>query len=614
MTTPAQTKQTVATLILKSLSGDATTAELRDLNRMVSGDRELIPFVVDVLGLESAISWTIAKHHQGGVRKDLVAAIVDSLEEDCSPPQRGAARRPGNTTAQEAHHASAANELTTNRMFALAASILLAAGCLLGSAATWYFASQRPAVLLAGAEPGEKQPAVTPAYEARVVNATSCRWSSGAKFPVENNGALRQGESLQLVEGIAQIHLEWAEGLANLRIEGPAGLVLTADHGCSLSHGRLTADVVTNTSTARFSIDTPNGLVEMADDSSTGVFVNGRDVSVHSFRGADTSLRPWSADSNKPNTIFLNEGDSITLVERADGNMDVERGKCRAAFFASQMSMYSDALDVSSEYVQDVRSLGPLLYWRFEEPLDETSVQNEMSDRLGGKLFGSIQRRERSGNRFVEFGASSLIDSTLPRIEANEPFVDEVQDKYTLEMWIKPNHYHLGTIVSFVAPEPIRGDTGLIESAHGLLLEIGGPRTTQTSIEQPGKVRFLHRSPPGGRLKGATCFSSQSYEPRKWQHLVVVKDGEAMRIYLNGVLTGEGQDSTPLADDLKMLVGQLDQWRGARMYVGQLDELAFYPIALTPDQIQKHFELVRSTQAVSPDATAPKPQRKTNAI
>src|SRR5262249_55986493 len=129
---------------------------------------------------------------------------------------------------------------------------------------------------------------------------------------------------------------------------------------------------------------------------------------------------------------------------------------------------------------------------------------------------------------------------------------------------------------------------------HGLLLETGGPRTSETAIEQPGKIRYLHRSPPNtGRIMGTTCFTSLPYEPRKWQHLTVVKQGPVMRMYLNGELTGTAEDATQLAPGLRLLVGQLDRWRSARMYVGQLDELAFYPRALTAEQVLKHFQLVR---------------------
>jgi hypothetical protein len=442
----------------------------------------------------------------------------------------------------------------------------------------------------------------SPEYVARVVNATSCRWSSDAKFPFENNGVLRKGESLKLVEGIAEISLQWSQGVANLRVEGPAGVVLTADHGCSVSHGKVTVDVITTEEDGAFNVDTPNGVVRLPNGSSAGVIVDGRDVSVHAFKGDRMSLTPWSVGSELPESLPLQPGQAITLVAALSGMLEIEHGESRASSFASQLSMYSDALNVTDAYAKAVRSQKPLLYWRFDGVGEDHRVRNEMGPKYGGTIYGSVQLRERNGNDFVEFGASSLIDPTLPRIEADEFFGDAIKDAYSLEVWMKPNHLHLGTIASFVPQESVRSDTGLIESPHGLLLEIGGPRTTETAIEQPGKIRFLHRSPPSGRLRGSTCFSSDSYEPRKWQYVVAVKDGPSMKIYLNGRLTGSGQDPTRLTPELKLLVGQLDQWRSARMYVGQLDEVAFYPIALTAEEILKHFDLARTPASDQADA------------
>lgn len=616
MKSPAQIKHEIASLLMKSLVGDASTAELEELNRLIQFDKTLVPFVVDVLAQEAALSWTIAKNRSGAVRKDLASVLAESVEADL----------PGMALAAAAAQAGSPVEVKRTMMpsrfpkwqftgssLALAASVMFVVGGVLGSIATRALVS-KPAVEVAAN--AESQWLQSPSYIARVVNATSCRWSPDAKFPVENNGVLRKGESLQLVEGIAEIRLEWDEGYANLRIEGPAGLVLTADHGCSLSHGKLTVDVKTIIPSARFSIETPNGLVELSDDNSAGIFVDGRDVSVHAFRGSDMVLKPWSLASEFPLSVSLSEGELIVLIERLDGKLDLERGRSRSNFFASQISMYSDALNISPDYVRSVVSKKPILYWRFEDDLDEQhQVRNEMGPRYSGTVYGSMQQRERNGNRFIEFGASSILNSTLPRIEADEFFGDEVKDDYSLEVWIKPNHYHLGSVVAFVHKQPVHSDSGLIESPHGLLLEIGGPRTTQTTIEQPGKIRYLHRSPPGGRLsKGSTCFSALSYEPRKWQHVVVVKQGPAMRIYLNGELTGSGEDPTQLSNDLKLLVGQLDRWRGARMYVGQLDELAFYPVALTAEQVREHFDLARSNVVQPPQGRVAVPLENKDAI
>jgi hypothetical protein len=595
MSSSAQVKHEIVILLSKSLIGDASDADLRELNKLIRTDSDLIGFVADVLGQEAWLTWTIARNRSGSVRRDLTGKIIDSLRPELVPARNRASR-----SNEKCLPFAAATDLrdpwwSSPKMLAIAACLFIASGLLLGSLATIDFYNSSEQTQIAAGTSRRDRPQEEP-YTARVVNATSCRWSSDIRFPLHDNSLLRKGESLQLVEGIAEVSLEWPQGTAKLRIEGPAGLVLTAEHGCSLSYGKLTADINTSDPLARFSIETPNGMVELADGSSCGILVDGRDVSVHAFQaGQEVSLKPWSAATTLPSVLHLEAGQSLTLVAGMDGKLEIERGASRSNIFASQVSMYSDALSIPAEYVEKVRSRNPLVYWRFDDRIgNEQQIKNDMSDRYGGQIFGSVQFRERNGNQFIEFGSSSQVDSTLPRVEAQECFEDEVADDYTVEAWFKPNHYHQGTMVALVDDEPIKGPTGIVESAHGFLMEIGGPRSRETAIEQPGKIRYLHRSPPNtGRIMGSTCFSELSYEPRHWHHLVVVKQGSDMRIYLNGVLTGSAKDNTQLAPGLRLLVGQIDRWRSARMYVGQLDELAFYPSALSGQEILEHYELVR---------------------
>jgi hypothetical protein len=86
---------------------------------------------------------------------------------------------------------------------------------------------------------------------------------------------------------------------------------------------------------------------------------------------------------------------------------------------------------------------------------------------------------------------------------------------------------------------------------------------------------------------------------RRWQHLVAVKDGAAMKLYINGELVGEGRDTNELPTGLRLLIGRLypDSSRSVRPFIGQLDELAIYDRALSPEEIAKHFQLIRPKTA-----------------
>jgi Concanavalin A-like lectin/glucanases superfamily len=135
-----------------------------------------------------------------------------------------------------------------------------------------------------------------------------------------------------------------------------------------------------------------------------------------------------------------------------------------------------------------------------------------------------------------------------------------------------------------------------------MLLELGGPLTTPSTIEHPGRIRFLHRDPPSDNAEtGTSCFSQVPYELRKWAHVVAVKDGSEMRLYVNGKLAAQGNENTKLASGLSLLVGQLDRHRDWRRFIGQIDELAIYNRALSDREILRHFHLARPPQASADD-------------
>ena len=75
-----------------------------------------------------------------------------------------------------------------------------------------------------------------------------------------------------------------------------------------------------------------------------------------------------------------------------------------------------------------------------------------------------------------------------------------------------------------------------------------------------------------------------------WHHLVGVYDGSYISVYVDGVL-----DCTPMSyedidpDTGTMNIGYTKYWNCCR-FKGNIDEVAIYNIALTPDEIEQHYE------------------------
>src|SRR5690606_8118954 len=131
-------------------------------------------------------------------------------------------------------------------------------------------------------------------------------------------------------------------------------------------------------------------------------------------------------------------------------------------------------------------------------------------------------------------------------------------EEYSIEVWVKPSHYQQASIVGLVAG-PLDEN---LQSRHGMLLELAGPHPPATNTQHPGRVRYLNRFPAARYpQRNESVFSQDAYELRRWQHVVVVKDAEQKRLYINGLLQAEHKDTNPLSGGLTLLVGRLHQQR-----------------------------------------------------
>jgi hypothetical protein len=390
------------------------------------------------------------------------------------------------------------------------------------------------------------------------------------------------------MEGLAEIELNLATaGSATLQIEGPARMILTAEGTPSLNLGKFTASVYPGF--GDFALETPFGQILVLDDSSLGVAVHGLDVEVHVFSGKVIVASPWTSDGISVDRFSIVAGESLRLSVADSAAMKFTRGVAEPGSFASQMTMVSDRLEISGEYVEAVKHASPIIYWRFEELHDER-IENEVADRFQGIVVGSLKWSSQGNNQAIEFGTGLSNESLRAYVESSDSLGGQISDSYSVEVWVKPSHYHLGALASFVRNPVTQGNAGL----HGALLELGGPLTTPSTIEHPGRIRFLHRDPPSEDANlGTSCFSKAPYELRRWEHVVAVKDGPQMRLYVNGQQVATAEDNTKLSTNLTLLIGQLDRHRDWRRFVGQLDELAIYNRALSDSEIRKHFQLVR---------------------
>ena len=152
--------------------------------------------------------------------------------------------------------------------------------------------------------------------------------------------------------------------------------------------------------------------------------------------------------------------------------------------------------------------------------------------------------------------------------------LDGLGDHYSVPMWFWNGMPNDGREVSGWLFSRSR-DQGL--GAFGDHLGIGG------KSGNTGRLIFFHGGDPSAVTAGRT------ETPRwQWQHLVLVRDGENVRVYLNGQLDLEAKTATGSLASLRQCFfgGRSDNDSN---WEGRLDEIAVVDRALTAEEAGKLF-------------------------
>lgn len=222
-------------------------------------------------------------------------------------------------------------------------------------------------------------------------------------------------------------------------------------------------------------------------------------------------------------------------------------------------------VDTHGAYAKAVLADKPLAYWRCNEFRGPTAA-----DATGHKNLASYE----DGIAFYLDGPSSASFSGSQinraphlaggRMKASPP---GLRDRYSVEMW-----FYNGL------PPDARAVTGHLFSIGTDRLSIGGTERA------PGRLVFA-----GGnvRLEG-----TREIGLRTWNHVVFVRDGARVAVYLNGKhrpdITGTAAASGTQSG---LLIGGTED-RSAN-FEGRIDEVAVYGRALASSAVVKHFNVSR---------------------
>lgn len=423
----------------------------------------------------------------------------------------------------------------------------------------------------------------------QLVSTTACLWDPGEFGEPILGQSLDDGQVLSLLEGIAELEIrQKSGGKSAVRIEGPANVTVRGGGRLGLEFGSITADVFS--AGEPFEFDVPNGRVIVGDSARIGVIAAGERDEVHVFEGR-AKIRAKQIVL-EPSIQTIESGQGARLLPGSLGELNYRPIDASRAAFATAISMGLDRLELDDQYRHAVLESRPSLYWSFSE--ESQDADNGVGDiGLQPREVGLVGSANYGDNSAVAFGSRSFPCAVL----SDGLWPDEPLDDYSIEFWVKPNHYHCGAVLSLFGERTRNGQYG-----HGVLVEIGGPYNFGT-LTPVGRLRYLHRNPVSTEPRvGNSCFADTPYRLRRWHHVVARKQAEEMSLFVNGALQATAQDPKPLPSNLHLLIGQLyppedlDSELSTlhRPFVGQVDEVALYDRALKDEEIVNHFELGRS--------------------
>lgn len=221
-----------------------------------------------------------------------------------------------------------------------------------------------------------------------------------------------------------------------------------------------------------------------------------------------------------------------------------------------------------------IQKAKPVAYWRMDEMAGPRAVDSSGQHRdaiyergvvyfLEGPHSDAFSSESGQTNRAAHFAGE--------RMRAR---VADLNDKYTVSLWCWNG-----------MPVEARNVSGWMFSRgrdnaigpHGDHLGIGG------AGNHPGKLLFLHGNDRDG---GEVVAGSTELKRWSWYHVVLVRDGERVRVYLNGnpqpEIETEATADFPAGFDRLFLGGRCDNESN---WEGRLDEIAVFDRVLSPDEI-----------------------------
>jgi hypothetical protein len=231
--------------------------------------------------------------------------------------------------------------------------------------------------------------------------------------------------------------------------------------------------------------------------------------------------------------------------------------------------------NIGGAYADAVLQSKPRAYWRLADIEGSTAADASgnqadarYEDRIARYLPGPVGKGMSAEDR-----SSRAAHLAGGRIRAEVPNIGRT---YSVEFWFwngLPNDAHAVTAYLFSRAANDRA------TESGDQLGIAGGKTS------PGHLFFSN-----GDLRKQSLESQTTIEPKTWNHLVAIRDGDQAHVYLNGAslpaFAGSSPPATETAGDTWFFGGRSDNRSGLE---GKLSDVALYDRALSTTEIASHY-------------------------
>jgi hypothetical protein len=261
------------------------------------------------------------------------------------------------------------------------------------------------------------------------------------------------------------------------------------------------------------------------------------------------------------------------------------------------------SLNAHADYQSTVTAQNPVQYFRLNETAPSVAPGPAVNTgSLGAAANGVLTNGALAGGASAIVSDPSGKSGIFPNAAGNRVRVPHqaglaVTGPFTVEFWANP-----AALTS--------GDSSTM--CPVALTQFGDPPGQNTSYRsgwlfyQDGAAGWTFRT-YGPTFSAASAIAAAPVTPGRWYHIVGKWDGTSTRVYVNGQLTATASALTfqPVTNStVPFTIGaRADGGLGYFRYNGQVDEVAYYPTALSDARILAHYQAGTNTSPATPYQT-----------